>query len=89
MITKFDSLFAGHIHMDNVGDGGTAVNGRRFGNESVYAQEPAVVDGRVGFGTRVILEEADGRRMSYEIVGPDDVEPAKQQIRRASCRERV
>jgi alkanesulfonate monooxygenase SsuD/methylene tetrahydromethanopterin reductase-like flavin-dependent oxidoreductase (luciferase family) len=33
MITKFDSLFAGHIDMDNVGYGGTAVNDRRFQNE--------------------------------------------------------
>ena len=33
MITKFDSLFAGHIDMDNVGYGGTPVNDRRFPNE--------------------------------------------------------
>jgi hypothetical protein len=26
MITKFDSLFAGHIDMENAGYGGTAVN---------------------------------------------------------------
>ena len=30
MITKFDSLFPGHIDMDNVGYGGIAVNDRRF-----------------------------------------------------------
>ena len=33
MITKFDSLFAGHIDMDDVGYGDTAVNDRRFSNE--------------------------------------------------------
>ena len=33
MITKFDSLFAGHVDMSNVGYGGTAVNDRRFSNE--------------------------------------------------------
>src|SRR5437667_2304529 len=33
MITKFDSLFAGHIDIDNVGYGGTPVNERRFPNE--------------------------------------------------------
>jgi len=33
MIAKFDSLFAGHIDMDDVGYGGTAVNDRRFSNE--------------------------------------------------------
>jgi alkanesulfonate monooxygenase SsuD/methylene tetrahydromethanopterin reductase-like flavin-dependent oxidoreductase (luciferase family) len=32
MIRKFDSLFAGHIDMDNVGYAGTAVNDRRFTN---------------------------------------------------------
>ena len=33
MITKFDSLYAGHVDMDNIGYGGTAVNDRRFSNE--------------------------------------------------------
>jgi alkanesulfonate monooxygenase SsuD/methylene tetrahydromethanopterin reductase-like flavin-dependent oxidoreductase (luciferase family) len=35
MITKFDSLFAGHIDLDNVGYGGTPVNDRRFPNEQL------------------------------------------------------
>jgi alkanesulfonate monooxygenase SsuD/methylene tetrahydromethanopterin reductase-like flavin-dependent oxidoreductase (luciferase family) len=33
MITTFDSSFAGHIDMTDVGYGGTAVNDRRFDNE--------------------------------------------------------
>jgi alkanesulfonate monooxygenase SsuD/methylene tetrahydromethanopterin reductase-like flavin-dependent oxidoreductase (luciferase family) len=33
MISKFDSLYAGHIDMDNVGYSGIAVNDRRFPNE--------------------------------------------------------
>src|SRR5437773_7526956 len=33
MITKFDSLFAGHIDMENAGYGGAAVNDRRFPNQ--------------------------------------------------------
>ena len=33
MITKFDSLFAGHIDMDNVGYSGIAVHERLFGND--------------------------------------------------------
>ncbi len=33
MITKFDSLFAGHVDMDNVGYAGQAVNDRRFAND--------------------------------------------------------
>ena len=32
MITKFDSLFAGHADLDNVGYGGTPINDRRFSN---------------------------------------------------------
>jgi transcription elongation factor GreB len=52
--------------------------------KSVYVQEPSLVDGRVGFGTSVTVEAADGRRTSYEIVGPDEVEPASRQISVAS-----
>ena len=52
--------------------------------KSVYVQEPSLVDGRVGFGTSVTVEEADRRRTSYEIVGPDEVEPARRQISVAS-----
>ena len=33
MITKFDSLYAGHVDMTNIGYGGTAVNDRRFDND--------------------------------------------------------
>ena len=52
--------------------------------KSVYVQEPSLVHGRVGFGTCVIVEGADGRRTCYEIVGPDEVEPARRQISVAS-----
>ncbi|MGE3538845.1 MAG: LLM class flavin-dependent oxidoreductase [Candidatus Tectimicrobiota bacterium] len=33
MIKKFDSLFAGHVDLENVGYGGTPVNERRYSNE--------------------------------------------------------
>ena len=33
MITKFDSLYAGHVDMDDIGYGGTAVNSRTYPNE--------------------------------------------------------
>ena len=33
MITKFDSLYAGHVDMEDVGYAGTAVNDRRFNND--------------------------------------------------------
>ena len=35
MITKFDSLFAGHIDMDNIGYGGIPVNDRVLDNETL------------------------------------------------------
>src|SRR5437763_982600 len=35
MITKFDSLYAGHIDMDDIGYGGTAVNNRELFEEQV------------------------------------------------------
>ena len=35
MITKFDSLFAGHIDMEDVGYGGTAVMDRFFSDEEL------------------------------------------------------
>ena len=35
MITKFDGSYAGHIDIENVGYGGTAVNDRRYPNEQL------------------------------------------------------
>lgn len=37
MITKFDSLYAGHIDMDDIGYAGTAVNDRWFDNDNLAA----------------------------------------------------
>ena len=56
MITKFDSLYAGHIDMDNVGYAGTAVNDRRFPNEHLVtvfdkAQAMAQLMDRLGYDT--------------------------------------
>lgn len=56
MITKFDSLFAGHVDMDNVGYAGTAVNARRFPNEHLAtvfdkAQSMAQLMDRMGYDT--------------------------------------
>jgi alkanesulfonate monooxygenase SsuD/methylene tetrahydromethanopterin reductase-like flavin-dependent oxidoreductase (luciferase family) len=56
MITKFDSLFAGHVDMGNVGYGGTAVNDRRFSNEHLTtvfdkAQSMAQLMDRLGYDT--------------------------------------
>ena len=32
MITKFDTLYAGHVDLDNIGYGGTPINDRRYDN---------------------------------------------------------
>ena len=32
MITKFDSLYAGHVDLENIGYGGTPINDRRYDN---------------------------------------------------------
>ena len=53
MITKFDSLFAGHIDMDNVGYGGVPVNDRVFDNESlsgVFDKTTAIAKTMDGLG---------------------------------------
>ncbi len=54
MITKFDSLFAGHIDMENAGYAGTPVNDRRFRNEDLVgvfdkAQAMAQLMDRAGY----------------------------------------
>jgi alkanesulfonate monooxygenase SsuD/methylene tetrahydromethanopterin reductase-like flavin-dependent oxidoreductase (luciferase family) len=45
MITKFDSLYAGHVDMTDVGYAGTAVNDRKFSNEhlmTAYSKAEAI-----------------------------------------------
>ena len=56
MITKFDSLYAGHVDMTDVGYGGTAVNDRLFGNDHLAtaydkAENIAKTMDRLGFDT--------------------------------------
>jgi transcription elongation factor GreB len=48
--------------------------------ESVYVVEPSLVAGRVAFGACVTVEDASGQRTSYEIVGPDEADPAAHRI---------
>ena len=38
MITKFDSLFAGHVDIENVGYGGIPVNDRRYEQSGSVSQ---------------------------------------------------
>ncbi|HVC62700.1 MAG TPA: LLM class flavin-dependent oxidoreductase [Acetobacteraceae bacterium] len=54
MITKFDSLYAGHVDMANVGYGGTPINDRRYSNAHLAtaldkAQSMAVLMDRLGY----------------------------------------
>ena len=61
MITKFDSLYAGHVDMDNVGYGGTAVNDRTFSDEhlaSVFDKAQAIAQtmDRCGYDTMWMAE---------------------------------
>ncbi len=56
MITKFDSLYAGHIDMGNVGYAGTAVNDRWFDNDqlaTVFSKSENICKtmDRLGFDT--------------------------------------
>jgi alkanesulfonate monooxygenase SsuD/methylene tetrahydromethanopterin reductase-like flavin-dependent oxidoreductase (luciferase family) len=56
MITKFDSLFAGHVDIENVGYGGVPVNDRRYPNEHLVtvfdkAEAMALLMDRVGYDT--------------------------------------
>ena len=56
MITKFDSLYAGHVDMTDVGYGGTAVNDRLFGNDHLAtaydkAENIAKTMDRLGYDT--------------------------------------
>jgi alkanesulfonate monooxygenase SsuD/methylene tetrahydromethanopterin reductase-like flavin-dependent oxidoreductase (luciferase family) len=56
MIETFDSMFAGHVDMDDIGYGGTAVNDRRFPNEhlaTVFEKSQAIAQlmDRLGYST--------------------------------------
>jgi alkanesulfonate monooxygenase SsuD/methylene tetrahydromethanopterin reductase-like flavin-dependent oxidoreductase (luciferase family) len=56
MITKFDSLFAGHVDLENVGYGGIPVNERRYPNEHLAtvfgkAQAMAQLMDQLGYDT--------------------------------------
>ena len=52
--------------------------------ESIYVLEPSAPEGKVAFGARVTLEDAQGQAIAYEIVGPDEVDVAAGRISIAS-----
>ena len=56
MLKQFDSSYAGHIDLENVGYAGTPINDRRYPNEKLAtalhkAQAMAVLMDRLGYGT--------------------------------------
>ena len=53
MITKFDSLYAGHVDLENIGYGGTPINDRRlrqraFIDRVVQSRGDGAQDGQSG-----------------------------------------
>jgi alkanesulfonate monooxygenase SsuD/methylene tetrahydromethanopterin reductase-like flavin-dependent oxidoreductase (luciferase family) len=72
MITKFDSLFAGHVDMDDVGYGGVPVNDRRYPNEHLAtvfekAEAMARLMDRLGY-TTFWMAEHHFQREGYECI---------------------
>src|SRR5881628_2210458 len=72
MITIFDSLYAGHVDMDDIGYGGTAVNSRTFPNEHLVttfakARNLARLLDRCGYDT-FWLAEHHFQREGYECI---------------------
>jgi len=72
MITKFDSLFAGHVDMDNVGYGGIPVNERRLPDEQLRtvfdkAEAMAKLMDRLGYSA-FWMAEHHFQREGYECI---------------------
>src|SRR5439155_5142388 len=89
MITIFDSLYAGHVDMDDIGYGGTAVNSRTFPNEHLVttfakARNLARLLDRCGYDT-FWLAEHHFQREGYECI-PNILMPA---VHLAHLTERV
>ena len=72
MITKFDSLFAGHIDMDDVGYGGIPVNDRRFPNQhlaTVFDKAQAMAQLMDGLGYHTFwMAEHHFQHEGYECI---------------------
>jgi alkanesulfonate monooxygenase SsuD/methylene tetrahydromethanopterin reductase-like flavin-dependent oxidoreductase (luciferase family) len=72
MITRFDSLFAGHVDLDNLGYGGTPVNDRWLSDEhlaSVFDKAQAIAElmDRSGYET-LWFAEHHFQREGYEVI---------------------
>lgn len=72
MITRFGSLYAGNVDMDNIGLDGTPVNERLFSDEDLFsgfhkAEHLAQLMERVGYDT-LWLAEHHFQREGYEVI---------------------
>src|SRR5581483_10999553 len=52
--------------------------------DSIYVVEPSAPGGRAAFGACVTVEDEAGERTTYELVGPDEVDPLAGRISAAS-----
>ena len=48
---------------------------RRLDNCTVVDPAEQTDEGRVYFGATVVLEDEDGKRVTYQVVGPDEIDP--------------
>lgn len=48
---------------------------RRLDNCTVVDPAEQTDDSRVYFGATVVLEDEDGKRVTYQVVGPDEIDP--------------
>ncbi len=67
MIRQFDSTYAGHIDLENVGYAGTPVNDRRYPNEKLAtalhkAEITAQTLDRLGYGAFWMAEHHSSRK---------------------------
>ena len=72
MITKFGSLYAGNVDMDNIGLDGTPVNDRLYSDDELFegfykGQRIAQLMDRVGYDTFWIAEH-HFQREGYEVI---------------------
>ena len=72
MITRFGTLYAGNVDMDNIGLDGTPVNDRLFSDEQLFtgfhkAQRMAELMDRMGYDT-LWLAEHHFQREGYEVI---------------------
>ncbi len=67
MLTKFDTLYTGHVDLDDVGYGGTPVMERDFPNEHLVTALRALgAGGRTRLLLSILLQEAGSSPSSFK-----------------------